>query len=101
VLVLEDYEHARARGARIHAEFAGAGITADAHHVVQPDPSGLGCDLAASDNVHINAHTTATPAGDRPRHRHRTAPARRRRHRGLSNSFAFGGHNVVPALSSL
>jgi 3-oxoacyl-[acyl-carrier-protein] synthase II len=75
VLVLEEYEHAVARGAKIYAEFAGAGITADGHDIVQPDPTGSGAeramkqalregDLAAGDIVHINAHATSTPAGD-------------------------------------
>jgi len=75
VLVLEEYEHAVARGAKIYAEFAGAGITADGHDIVQPDPTGSGAeramkqalregDLATGDIVHINAHATSTPAGD-------------------------------------
>ncbi|GAB3818467.1 beta-ketoacyl-[acyl-carrier-protein] synthase family protein [Kribbella italica] len=75
VLVLETYEHAVARGAKIYAEFAGAGITADGHDIVQPDPTGSGAeramlqalregDLAAGDIVHINAHATSTPTGD-------------------------------------
>ena len=74
-LVLESEEHAAARGARVYAEAAGAGITADAHDIAQPDPAGLGAtramklairsaDLAASDIVHINAHATSTPQGD-------------------------------------
>jgi 3-oxoacyl-[acyl-carrier-protein] synthase II len=75
VLVLESYEHAIARGAKIYAEFAGAGITADGHDIVQPDPTGSGAeramlqalregDLATGDIVHINAHATSTPVGD-------------------------------------
>ena len=75
VLVLESFEHAQARGAKIYAEFAGAGITADGHDIVQPDPTGSGAqramqqalregDLATGDIVHINAHATSTPAGD-------------------------------------
>jgi 3-oxoacyl-[acyl-carrier-protein] synthase II len=75
VLVLESYEHAVARGAKIYAEFGGSGITADGHDIVQPDPTGSGAeramklalregDLAAGDIVHINAHATSTPAGD-------------------------------------
>ncbi|HEY0471406.1 MAG TPA: beta-ketoacyl-[acyl-carrier-protein] synthase II [Kribbella sp.] len=75
VLVLETYEHAVARGAKIYAEFAGAGITADGHDIVQPDPTGSGAeramsqalregDLATGDIVHINAHATSTPVGD-------------------------------------
>lgn len=75
VLVLETYEHAVARRAKIYAEFAGAGITADGHDIVQPDPTGSGAeramlqalregDLATGDIVHINAHATSTPVGD-------------------------------------
>ncbi|MEU4393266.1 beta-ketoacyl-ACP synthase II [Kribbella sp. NPDC023855] len=75
VLVLENYDHAVARGAKIYAEFAGSGITADGHDIVQPDPTGSGAeramlqalregDLATGDIVHINAHATSTPAGD-------------------------------------
>ena len=75
VLVLEEYEHAVARGAKIYAEFGGSGITADGHDIVQPDPTGSGAeramklalregDLAAGDIVHINAHATSTPTGD-------------------------------------
>ena len=75
VLVLESEEHARARGARIYAEVLGAGITADAHDIAQPDPEGRGgaraiiralqeADISASDIAHINAHATSTPQGD-------------------------------------
>ena len=75
VLVLESEEHARARGAKVYAEAAGAGITADSHDIAQPDPAGLGAtramkmalreaDLDAGDIAHINAHATSTPQGD-------------------------------------
>ena len=75
VLVLESEEHARARGAKVYAEAAGAGITADSHDIAQPDPAGLGATramklalresgLEASDIVHVNAHATSTPQGD-------------------------------------
>src|SRR5687768_654995 len=75
VLVLESEEHAKARGAKIYAEAAGAGITADSHDIAQPDPAGLGAtramklalresDLAAGDIAHLNAHATSTPQGD-------------------------------------
>lgn len=74
-LVLESAEHAEARGARVYAEAAGAGITADSHDIAQPDPAGLGATRAmkmalreagmdASDVHHINAHATSTPQGD-------------------------------------
>src|SRR3954467_695705 len=75
ILVLETLEHAQARGARIYGELAGAGITADAHDMVQPDPTGASqalamtkalreADLTPGDIVHINAHATSTPQGD-------------------------------------
>ena len=75
MFVIERLEHAQARGAHIWGELAGAGITADSHDMVQPNPTGetqvkamanaLGeADLAARDIVHVNAHATATPQGD-------------------------------------
>jgi 3-oxoacyl-[acyl-carrier-protein] synthase II len=75
VLVLESEEHARARGARVYAVAAGAGVTADSHDIAQPDPAGLGAtraikqalqraDLTPQDVVHVNAHATSTPQGD-------------------------------------
>jgi 3-oxoacyl-[acyl-carrier-protein] synthase II len=75
VLVLEAAEHAAARGARVHGEIAGVGITSDAHHIAQPDPVGAGAALAMqraladadatpADVVHCNAHATSTPQGD-------------------------------------
>ena len=74
-LVLESEEHARARGAKVYAEAAGAGITADSHDIAQPDPVGRGATRAMvmalreagmdpSEVVHINAHATSTPQGD-------------------------------------
>jgi 3-oxoacyl-[acyl-carrier-protein] synthase II len=75
VLVLETKEHAARRSARVYAEVAGAGITADAHDIAQPDPQGLGATramrmaldvagLPAAQIKHINAHATSTPQGD-------------------------------------
>lgn len=74
-LVLESEDHARARGARIYAFLDGAGMTADAHHIAQPDPEGRGAARAIraaleqagatpADVVHVNAHATSTPQGD-------------------------------------
>ncbi|MDQ6753976.1 MAG: beta-ketoacyl-ACP synthase II [Actinomycetota bacterium] len=76
-LVLEAEEHALARGARIYGELAGAAVTADAYHITAPDPEGLGATRALKaalfdaralpdDVVHINAHATSTPVGDKP-----------------------------------
>ena len=74
-LILEEYEHAKARGATIYAELAGGGLSADAHHMTAPHPEGLGArkvmenclrdaQLQATDVDIINMHGTSTPLGD-------------------------------------
>ncbi|MFD4267058.1 KasA/KasB family beta-ketoacyl-ACP synthase [Rhodococcus sp. NPDC058481] len=97
LMVLETEEHAKARGATIHARLMGAGITSDGYHIVAPHPEGTGAaramaraiqtaGLAKSDITHVNAHATATPIGD-------TAEA-------LAIKAAVGGHAAVYAPKS-
>jgi 3-oxoacyl-[acyl-carrier-protein] synthase II len=75
IVVLEEYEHAKARGARIYCEVAGCGATADAHHITAPHPEGLGArnvmlvaledaEMKPDEIDYINTHGTSTPIGD-------------------------------------
>ena len=75
ILVIEEYEHAKARGAKIYCEIGGQGLTSDGYHIAAPDPEGSGVQraikfalqntgLSTKDIVHLNAHATSTPAGD-------------------------------------
>ncbi|MFD0362032.1 KasA/KasB family beta-ketoacyl-ACP synthase [Nocardia sp. GCM10030253] len=97
MMIVETEEHAKARGATIHARLMGAGITSDGFHLVAPDPEGSGAaraitralqyaGLTKNDVDHINAHATATPIGD-------TAEAR-------AISKAIGNHASVYAPKS-
>jgi 3-oxoacyl-[acyl-carrier-protein] synthase II len=74
-IILEEYEHAKARGAKIYAEIIGSGASADAYHLTAPHPEGLGvilvmnsaledAEMQASDIDYINVHGTSTPLGD-------------------------------------
>jgi 3-oxoacyl-[acyl-carrier-protein] synthase II len=74
-LILEEYEHAKARGAKIYAEVIGGGMSADAHHLTAPHPEGLGAlnvmlnvlsdaDIKPEEVDYINVHGTSTPLGD-------------------------------------
>lgn len=74
-LILEDYEHAKARGAKIYAEVLGGGLSSDAHHMTAPHPEGIGviavmknclenAGLKPEEVDHINTHGTSTPLGD-------------------------------------
>jgi 3-oxoacyl-[acyl-carrier-protein] synthase II len=74
-IILEDYEHAKARGAKIYAEILGGGMSSDAYHMTAPHPDGLGvmavmrnclenAGLKPEDVDHINTHGTSTPLGD-------------------------------------
>ena len=75
ILILEEYEHAKARGAKIYCELVGQGLSSDGYHIAAPDPDGTGVQraikfalqdakLSTKDIVHLNAHATSTPAGD-------------------------------------
>jgi 3-oxoacyl-[acyl-carrier-protein] synthase II len=74
-IILEEYEHAKARGAKIYAEMIGGGMSADAHHLTAPHPEGLGAknvminalddaNIKPEDVDYVNVHGTSTPLGD-------------------------------------
>ena len=97
-LILEEYEHAKARGARMYAEIVGYGATDDAHHMTAPDPEGkggarairmafeeAGADLE-NEKIYINAHGTSTPLNERSE--------------TLAVKAAFGAHAKDVVISS-
>ena len=97
IVVLEEYEHAKARGARIYAEIIGYATSADAHHITAPAPGGAGAvrcikwalqsaKLDSSAIGYINAHGTSTPANDL--------------NETLAYKSVFGGKDEVPPISS-
>jgi 3-oxoacyl-[acyl-carrier-protein] synthase II len=104
ILVLESAEHAAARGARVYAEIAGVGYSADSHDIVQPEPSGRGISTAVRNAVadagispaqivHVNAHATSTPAGDTGELRAlRTALGDDAEHIAISATKSMTGH---------
>jgi 3-oxoacyl-[acyl-carrier-protein] synthase II len=97
ILVLEEYEHARRRGARIHCEILGSGNTADANHITAPHPEGAGASRAMVNAVneagwnfndvdYLNAHGTSTELGDKAE--------------TLAVKKVFGAHSYKLAISS-
>lgn len=99
VLVLEEREHALARGARIHAEFLGYGSSCDAGHLTDPEPGGVGPSVAIAEALEdagrtpddvevVSAHATSTPAGDR-------AEAHALARAGLAHSAVFGAKGAL------
>jgi 3-oxoacyl-[acyl-carrier-protein] synthase II len=104
VLILEEYEHAKARGAKIYCELVGQGLSSDGYHIAAPDPEGAGvqraikfaladANLSTRDIVHLNAHATSTPAGDvAEAHALRLALGKDADHVAVSATKSMTGH---------
>ncbi len=105
VLVLEEYEHAKKRGAQIYGEILGYGATSDAFHLASPPPEGEGAgraieealneaQLDASEINYVNAHATSTPAGDLEESRaiHRIIGSKSRQPVAVSSTKSSTGH---------
>ena len=104
ILILEEYEHAKARGAKIYCELVGQGLSSDGYHIAAPDPEGAGvqraikfaladANLSTKDIVHLNAHATSTPAGDvAEAHALRLALGKDADHVAVSATKSMTGH---------
>lgn len=103
VLVLEEYEHAVARGAKIYAEVAGAAMTSDAYHITATHPEGKGAiqgmkyalhdaGLNAEDVNYVNAHATSTPVGDLSESKAINAVFGNNKHLSVSATKSMTGH---------
>ena len=104
ILILEEYEHAKARGAKIYCELMGQGLSSDGYHIAAPDPEGAGvqraikfaladANLSTREIVHLNAHATSTPAGDvAEAHALRLALGKDADHVAVSATKSMTGH---------
>lgn len=118
ILILEEYEHAKARGAKIYCEVAGCGATADAYHITAPHPDGLGAKnvmLVALDDAgmqpeeidYINTHGTSTPIGDGAEVKAITAVFKEHAYKmNISSTKSMTGHclgaaGVIEAIASI